>query len=228
MLTKGIYQLNYTKTCVVCGVSFYPSHHKNAACSRKCGCVIRGGRNKTNPCYVTCAFCAKDIITKASKIKRHKSFFCDKDCMAEWAKVFLRGKANPNYKNAGWKLCQGCGNKFRSYNTRRKFCSNNCAVVAIRGHPLYAAKIGLRYERLCARTLEKMGFIVGLTKASRGPFDVIAFNGQETLFVQVKKTNNIMPSPSSYKQLKDMHCHPDMRKEVWINDPAGKWVIRKL
>lgn len=38
------------------------------------------------------------------------------------------GKKNPNYKNAGKKVCNCCGIEYHSYNKTRKYCSNQCYV----------------------------------------------------------------------------------------------------
>lgn len=37
-----------------------------------------------------------------------------------------RGENNPNYKDAGWHICQTCGVDFKNYNKTRKFCSVAC------------------------------------------------------------------------------------------------------
>lgn len=36
------------------------------------------------------------------------------------------GPENPNWKNAGWHICETCGGKYHSYNKSRRFCSKEC------------------------------------------------------------------------------------------------------
>jgi hypothetical protein len=36
------------------------------------------------------------------------------------------GDQNPNFKNAGWKICCGCEKEFHHYNKTRKYCSSAC------------------------------------------------------------------------------------------------------
>jgi hypothetical protein len=36
------------------------------------------------------------------------------------------GDANPNFRDAGWHLCEECNRQFRSYNKTRKYCSHAC------------------------------------------------------------------------------------------------------
>ena len=38
----------------------------------------------------------------------------------------ITGKNNPNYKNAGWHICEGCGERFHSYNKKSRFCTRKC------------------------------------------------------------------------------------------------------
>lgn len=35
-------------------------------------------------------------------------------------------KTNPNYKNAGHRICEGCGGPYFSYDKNRKFCTRSC------------------------------------------------------------------------------------------------------
>ena len=37
------------------------------------------------------------------------------------------GAKNPNFKNAGWHVCDACGETFHSYVKTRRFCSRRCA-----------------------------------------------------------------------------------------------------
>lgn len=38
----------------------------------------------------------------------------------------IRGPLNPNFKNAGWRVCETCSQKYHSYNNASRFCSRSC------------------------------------------------------------------------------------------------------
>jgi len=38
----------------------------------------------------------------------------------------MSGKNNPNFRNAGQKVCVGCGSKFQSYDKQQRYCSLDC------------------------------------------------------------------------------------------------------
>lgn len=228
MLTKGKYQKSYTKKCCVCGKKFYPSRAKNRACSRKCGAAFRSGSKRTSFLFVNCSNCNRKVRVKPYDFAKNKPRFCNFHCHAEWKGSHSRGKNNPNFKNAGWKICELCKNLFRHYDKNRRFCSISCGQSYTKDHPVYAAAIGRRYEVECCQFLERRGFSTLMTRASRGPFDVIAWDGGDVFFIQVKKTTTRIPSPSAWLPLSKMKCPTNARKQVWINTPDEKWRIIDL
>lgn len=69
-----------------------------------------------------CAECDKEFWTTHPKV----SFYCSRPCVASAYKVRMKGKNNPNYRNAGEKTCIKCGSIYITYNKNRKFCSQQC------------------------------------------------------------------------------------------------------
>jgi hypothetical protein len=67
--------------------------------------------------------------------------------MAAGYRVRMRGAANPNYRNAAERFCEGCGQRFETYNKRQRFCG----VACVNASPVVRAKRAqiqrLRYER---------------------------------------------------------------------------------
>ena len=228
MITKGKYQKSYTKTCCICGGAFFPSHRKNKSCSRKCGSAARSGIKRTSFLFVPCSNCKQPVRVKPSKFSNKTDRFCNNSCHAEWRESHSLGASNPNFKNAGHKICELCRGPFQSYDRKRRFCSISCGENYSKGHPVYAAAIGNIYENKCCEHLEQLGFLTLKTKASRGPFDVIAWSGGELLFIQVKKTTTRIPSSSGWESLSKMKCPKDARKQVWINTPNETWKVIDL
>lgn len=72
-----------------------------------------------------CLSCGGEFSVKRSHA--HKSFYCSKGCMATDYKKRMIGEKNPNFKNAGARVCVWCGETYNSYNKRRKFCSLDCS-----------------------------------------------------------------------------------------------------
>ena len=46
----------------------------------------------------------------------------------------MKGSDNPNFKEAGRKLCKWCGEEFINYNKERKYCSFSCYLKKQRGN----------------------------------------------------------------------------------------------
>ena len=64
------------------------------------------------------------------------------------------GDKNPNFKNAGEKICTYCGNKYHSYNKTRKYCSHDCYV---KDQKEKIAESGLKGAHAPKRQREKLG-----------------------------------------------------------------------
>lgn len=61
-----------------------------------------------------------------------KKFYCSKGCMAVAYRSRLRGRANPNFRNAGIKSCETCGRVFKCYQKNYRHCSLSCRSRAPR------------------------------------------------------------------------------------------------
>lgn len=77
---------------------------------------------------LTCPQCGGEFQVKPSHAD--KRTYCSRDCMSEAYKTRLQGDNNPNFSNAGEKICQTCGKTYYSYNKTRKYCSWQCAGLA--------------------------------------------------------------------------------------------------
>lgn len=91
--------------------------------------------------------------------------------------ISMRGANNPNFKNAGRKICEVCEKTFHHYNKARRFCSMACrdqGEYAVRG----TRKDNNHGEIVAA--LEKCGCsIIDLSKMGRGIPDLVAgFRGR--------------------------------------------------
>lgn len=76
---------------------------------------------------INCVICGKLFYARPSRIKNGKKY-CSRECMAEDYSERLRGKNNPNYKNAGYKTCTYCDTVFHNYNKSSQYCSTRCYV----------------------------------------------------------------------------------------------------
>ena len=96
-----------------------------------------------------------------------------------------RGAANPNFKDVGWHVCNGCGVKFHSYVKTRKYCSSDCyneqrKVVKICANcgKEFSGKVGKR--KFCSQGCANEGV--------RVPFPKCAYCGQPKLRNERVKT----------------------------------------
>jgi len=102
--------------CRGCGKPFKSFNSPNF-CSMQC-------RIKFNYREKSCLFCQKVFQIKPSHYDI--TFYCSRLCAAEDYKNRLVGENNPNYRNAGQKICIGCNTQFKSYTPNRLYCSPHC------------------------------------------------------------------------------------------------------
>lgn len=55
-----------------------------------------------------------------------KSSYCSIPCKGAHQKTALCGENNPNYRNAGFRICLTCKREFTHYLKTRKYCSDKC------------------------------------------------------------------------------------------------------
>jgi endogenous inhibitor of DNA gyrase (YacG/DUF329 family) len=65
------------------------------------------------------------------------------------------GEKNPNYKNAGNKICICCGNSYHSYQKTRKYCAHSCYVKDQKERIVQSALIGAISPR---KKRQKLGY----------------------------------------------------------------------
>ena len=217
------------KICKLCGNIFLANKSKRLFCSRSCGVRGRSGNKRYNKFLVNCDLCGGDIFVKPYLKKINKLHFCNNGCHAKWRSKNSKGSKNPNYKNSGNRICEGCGNAYKSYNKDRKFCGVNCGQRYEKDHPMYKAVIGNKYEMECAKILYNNGWLVGKSEASRGPFDIVGIKGRVVKFIQVKKTGTRNKlSPSLWKDIIKLKVPLFVVKEVWVNNKNEDWEIIKI
>ncbi len=74
----------------------------------------------------SCANCGKPYWTTHPA----KSFYCSLPCTAAAFRIRFAGAGNPNFRNAGWHKCKGCGKEFRDERRhKRTYCSRECYVA---------------------------------------------------------------------------------------------------
>jgi len=71
-----------------------------------------------------CKHCGAGFYRKPSHVSI--SVYCSKQCHFEAQKTTFTGTNNPNYRNAGNKVCVWCGDKYKSYDGNKKYCSSKC------------------------------------------------------------------------------------------------------
>ena len=104
-----------------------------------------------NPKLWTCFTCGIEKLATAHQL-RQKS--CSKKCMSIAYKSQLTGSKNPNYKNAGIRICICCNIEYHSYNKTRKYCSRQCYVKDQIEH---IRESGLKGAKAPRKAKEKLG-----------------------------------------------------------------------
>jgi hypothetical protein len=83
--------------------------------------------------YIDCKICGKTIRVKQSRM--HERKYCSIKCHSIDQKN-EKGENNNNYRDGGLKTCKHCGEKYKSYKTKRVCCSVNCANELKKGKKL--------------------------------------------------------------------------------------------
>jgi len=219
------------RSCLVCGRRFIPTRKEYMTCSGKCGCRIRGGRSRTNRIPVPCEQCEKIVMVNPYRRSHCRNIFCSNECRGLFNATKYAGSNNPNFKNAGIKLCLGCGAKFQSYSKKRKFCGLNCTHTYSRNHPLNAVMVGLQAELLAVHHAKyHLGYaVVVKMRASRGPYDLVAIKLGDIAFIQVKYTSETRPragiTPRTIEYLKTVPSGPGITRQFWVYVEGEGWRI---
>lgn len=168
--------------------------------TKSCGCLKKEQRIKFK-----CAFCGEESTKKRSQIEINTRNYCSRKCYFKHKKILLKKQDNPNWKG-GISVVnltyRGVGNK------------------------LY--RKGKYYENVARKELEKMGYYVTRSAASKGLWDLIAVNPAHIRFIQIKV--NRLPPPKERKKLADFECPDIATKEYWRFYSKGKkqiWTYRK-
>lgn len=193
-------------------------------CSRTCAVRGRTGISRRNRVVLNCKKCGRKYERKESAAG--KSFYCSFKCLI--ADRDIGGLRNPNFKNAGWRRCEGCGSAYRSYSKTRRFCSALCGAAAQGEQAVANQRRGYDAELRCMEVLSDHGFIVFRSAASKGPFDVIAIGSGGLYLIQVKRTKEIsrrrFPGVVRDLQKFDLPATANMQIWCWV-DRTGWYVI---
>ena len=223
-----------TKICEACKKSFVYRHIKHRTCSRQCGIKVRGGqRALVKWIKMNCLKCNKEVIRNPSKLAGRSYAYCSQECKRK--NIDISGQKNPNYRNAGWRICDGCHEKYHSYDKRRQFCGVCCSQKVKKSGALSVVKYGKDGEEIAMNKFSENGYLVLKSKDSRGPFDFIAFHPQElkTRLVQVKRTKCIYRrcQPRDIRALKcfkSFPFNPNVSVELWTLVDGCGWFSKRI
>ena len=217
------------KACEQCGDVFKPTHSWNRFCGRACGVLGRSGptRKASAGTNSRCGYCGKAFYRQPNKL--YNVCYCSKSCFVNHKRIRTLGSDNPNYRGAGWKTCEGCGESYKSYDARRRFCGVTCSQSLSQNEYLANHRKGIAAEILCAKELRGRGYSVCRSAGSRGEFDVIAVNESEVLLVQVATTKHRARrfARKKLRKLQRVACPVGAKKELWVLVDGHGWFIQE-
>lgn len=229
---KKKWRQKVVRTCPTCTKRFHPFRAQHRFCSFVCGLRGRKGKTKKNRVAKPCAMCGSLVERKAFLVAKSNRFFCCRKCKDQFQRRQYAGKDNPNYKNAGARICIGCGKTFKSYNKERKFCGTGCANNKNHSHVLACVKMGLLTEKRCCEILRRKGYHCTLSSASRGAYDVVAISAKEILLIQVKFTISKYRifQPKAIRALRSASCplSPIIKKQLWTFLDGTGWKVKTI
>lgn len=87
---------------------------------------------------------------------------------------------------------------------------------------------GYRAERKAREALEGEGYTVVRSAASKGPFDLVAFNAERVRFVQVKRVKGGRLPPKEAGALRSVPVPPCATRELWVYRDGDGFVERRV
>jgi len=134
----------------------------------------------------TCAVCK---VEKRATVHQKRKKYCSNACVSIAYKVALLGKQNPNFRNAGIKICKVCKKQYKSYDKRRKYCSMVCRDVEGNEALRHNARKDANHNEI-VEILEKGGIIVKDTsKLMQGFPDLLVWHMDAWHLVEIKNPN---------------------------------------
>lgn len=214
--------------CERCGVAFLkPSRGKPYRfCSRACGVWGRGGPSRKIGLVINCKTCGKATDAKPKEDR----VYCSNECRYKGRDV--DGEKNPNFRNAGWHLCVGCGARFHSYQKTRDYCTPECSWKHSSNWGHANQRRGYDAELKAMHELDSRGYFAFRTARSRGPFDVFGLGKEGALCVQVKRTKEEArrwQKAELEKMLKFREGQRDTnRMLLWCWVDGKDWFVREI
>jgi Holliday junction resolvase len=214
--------------CEYCGMPFVKAHRGKPYrfCSRACGVRGRSGPTQRNQVRMKCRKCGKKYEIKASHAG--KSLYCSMRCL--FASRDIGGIKNPNFKNSGLRVCEGCGCTYKTYDKARRFCSANCSHTESAGITVKNLRRGNDAELRCAETLDDHGFAVLRSARSRGPFDVFAIGQTGIYLIQVKRSGSAGRrfQRKTIRELTAITVPATAHKQIWCWVDQRGWFITDI
>ena len=176
------------RKCKYCGKTIGPSKDRSynkKYCSLACA---HKGRTAKNTAKCKCLECGEEFVVKKSWVKRGGGKYCTTRCYVKSMERSMAGSKNPNYK--GGKSRRGGAGSPKSY---RK---------------------GQRNERKTRKRLEADGYTTIRSGASKGIWDILAYNECEWRVIQVK--TNGPPRPSETETIHNEIVPANTTKEIWV------------
>lgn len=127
-----------------------------------------------------CANCGKEA---AATVHQMRKTYCSRQCMGVGYTTRMAGASNPNFRGAGWKACEQCGQGFHSHAKTRRFCRHECYLMEpmMRG-----ARKDANHQQI-ADGLGQIGcFVVDLSKLGGGVPDVLVWGAFGWQVLEIK------------------------------------------
>lgn len=85
-----------------------------------------------------CAYCSLEKRATAHQLRKT---YCSNSCMSLAYMSRMIGNNNPNFRNVGLKICDGCKCEYHSYFKKHIFCSRQCSDFAKKKETISLPKI---------------------------------------------------------------------------------------
>lgn len=168
-----------------------------------------------------CGWCHCEFARRSSKRRPPK--YCSPACNSASQQTGARKE----------RTCICCGEKFRAYDQTsgpRKYCSWRCAGIMRPANAGMVIQSAVRFEYELQGIFIADGWRCQRVTRSQGPFDLVAWDGNVLLLIQVKSTNNARSRSflgycrKAVKRLHEGVAPPWVQKFVYVKHlPSGSW-----
>jgi hypothetical protein len=130
--------------------------------------------------------CLECGIEKKATVHQNRKKYCSSSCVSIVYKKTLKGSNNPNYSNAGLKICLFCEKEYKNYNKKSIFCSIKCRNEYGNIHLRNNARKDNNHNYIVSLLKQGGAVVKDMSKAMNGMPDLLVWHMEKWHLIEIK------------------------------------------